>query len=152
MEKHGGEASLIYQFSRQKSLKKNNNIKVNIPELSYQLGLVDNSIQIQHLGLEFFTRQREGVGHQPLGCKRVEVEESQEIRNSAGGRTFQQHSAMYPAPQASASPVRPQQMISRKKTEGLFHSGVGLPWMTGIARRYFNVSLCITSIMTHPNS
>ena len=99
---------LIYQFSRQKSLKKNNNIKVNIPELSYQLGLVDNSIQIQHLGLEFFARQREGVGHQPLGCKRVEVEESQEIRNSAGGRTFQQHSAVYPPQvQCSASISKP---------------------------------------------
>lgn len=34
-------------------------------------------------------------------------------------------------------------MISRKKAEGLFHSDVGLPWIAEIAKRYFNVSLCI---------
>ena len=97
----------------------------------------------------------EGVRHQSLGCKRVEVEESQEIRNSAGGRTFQ-HSAMlekYHVPIMYPPQVQYSALASKtcktpahdlqKKAEGLFHFDVGLPWITGIAKRYFNDLLCI---------
>lgn len=94
MEKHGGEASL------QKSLKKNQkhhqiqiqHLRAQLPAwLSWQL----DPNPAPRVGIVHTCKglKGKGVGHQPLGCKRVEVEESQEIRNSAGGRTFQ-HSAM----------------------------------------------------------